>query len=469
MDPRHGDVRSTPMHAAPELLPLLDVLFDRLHPICRSITGPGLRETLDVLGEHMALERIQVPSGTKVLDWEVPEEWRPQSASLTGPDGTVITSFDATNLAIVNYSDAVDVEIDRDDLLTHLHTVPTLPDATPYVTSYYRRTWGFCLPQRVVDGLAPGIYRARIDTMFVDGALDMAHASLPGRTSSEVLLSTYCCHPSLANNELSGPLVMVALWHLLSQRERRFTYRFVVAPETIGSICYLDRFGDELMDTLHAGLVLTCLGGPDLPLSYKRSRRGNSPIDVVTEHVFRSEARGALRPFDPSSGSDERQFCSPGFDLPVGQMSRMVYGQYAGYHNSFDTKEAMGIDALVDSARRIDRLLQALEIDGYYVNQNPYGEPKLDKHGLYPTMNSENHRASSGEQLIDGRVRLDQMLHILSGSDGVTQLSSIADVMGCGVLDLDHSVRELRERGLLAGPFDEPNPLARPRTRSEVD
>ena len=440
---------------------LLDETFDELFPLCRSITGDGLRRTLSIIGRHVPLEQHSFPTGYRAFDWEVPHEWRISAARLTGPDGGVICDFDRSNLEVMNYSTPVDEELDLEALRPHLHTAPHVPDAVPYVTSYYRRRWGFCLSHRVLETLEPGTYHAYVDSELLPGALDLADCVLPGEEAGEVLLTSYVCHPSLANNELSGPLVLMALYRRLAERaRRRFTYRFVWAPETIGSICYLSAVGKRLKEVVHAGLVLTCLGGDENGLSYKLSRRGDAAADRVVTHLFDVGAiDGEVREFDPSSGSDERQFCSPGFDLPVGQMARTVYGCYDGYHNSFDTKERMSIAALQRSVDELEIVLDALELDGYYVNLKPYGEPKLDKYDLYPDMNAPSTWRMSAPGLIDDRERLAAILGILSMADGTKTLTAIAAALGRSIFDIAPIVGRLCEAGLLAGPSSEPQEL----------
>jgi len=434
----------------------MDALFDRLFPICRSITGPGLRETLSILGEYLPLDLFGVPSGTQVFDWTIPLEWRIREAWLAGPDGRKIVDFADHNLHVVNYSAPIDRKLPLEELKPHLHSIPHLPGAIPYVTSYYKERWGFCLPHAVLEKLEPGEYHAYIDSEFVSGELNYAHAVLPGKSEREILISTYVCHPSLANNELSGPLVAAFLYRRLAAwPSREFTYRFVFVPETIGSIAYLSRFGDTLRERVYAGLVLTCLGGPH-PLSYKMSRRGDAPIDKTVAKLFRSgEISGEIRPFTPAYGSDERQYCSPGFNLPVGQLARSVYGTYEGYHNSLDDKSFMTIEALVRSLDETEKILRALELDGYYRNRYPYGEIKLDKHGLYPDMNAPSTAGLSGNDLRDNRLRLNRILHVLNYSDGTYSLADIADKCGCGLLELEEIVAILKDKGVLEGPFRE--------------
>jgi aminopeptidase-like protein len=417
--------------------------FEELLPLPRSITGPGLRESLQILQQDIPLTIENVPSGTSVFDWEIPPEWRINDARLTGPGGEVYVDFDETNLAVMNYSEPVDETLLLEDLDEHLYTIADQPAAIPYVTSYYERNWGFCLPHSRYESLPEGEYHAYIDAeLDPDGALNYGHTVLKGQTDREILLSTYLCHPSLANNELSGPLVMTSLYKWLAAREnRKYTYRFVVVPETIGSLSYLSRYGVHLQDNLVAGLVLTCLGGPADRLSYKQSRRGDTLIDEVVHHVDEHTPQGfRFRRFD-TRGSDERQYCSPGFNLPVGQFARTVYGGYPEYHTSLDNKEFMTIDALVESAEEIATVIETLEYGGYYCNQEPFGEPMMSKRNLYPTVNEpENH---------DQRKFIKKMMRILNYSDGTHSIIEIAEKYDTTVDDLMLAINQLQEAGLL--------------------
>lgn len=424
-------------------------LFDRLFPITRSITGPGLRQSLDIFGEYMPLCRDRVASGTAVFDWIVPQEWALKRATLTGPDGELIADSDRSNLQVVNYSVPVDVELDLDELQPHLHSIPDQPDLIPYVTSYYRDSWGFCLAHTARQALRPGRYRAVIQSRKYDGGVDFADCVLPGQTDREVMLSSYLCHPSLANNELSGPLVLLGLFDRISRwKRRRFSYRFVLAPETIGSLCYLSRHGERLKECLASGLVLTCLGGPAETLSYKASRRGTSTLDALVARLGADEGY-VVRPFTPISGSDERQYCSPGFNLPMGQMGRTLYGDYGGYHTSGDDKAFMGIGSLVDAIDRIEALLRRHEYAGVFVNQAPYGEAQLGRRGLYPSVNSPTTWAASSDRVVDSRTLLNRILTVLSDCDGEHRMIDIAARLDCHLDDLMPVVDRLEAEGLL--------------------
>lgn len=445
------------MNHTPEFK-LLDGLFDRLFPLLRSITGPGIEQSYAILSEHMPLELMSIPSGTKVFDWTVPPEWACRSARLTDPSGKVVCDLTMSNLHVLNYSDRVNTSLPLAELQKHLHSLPHLPDAVPYVTSYYNRTWGFCVSDRVRQGLKnDGMYRAEIDADFSEGKVSLAHTFLEGQSNREILLSSYLCHPSLANNELSGPLVLLGLYRRISQwPNRHHRFRFVLNPETIGSLCYLHLHGEHLKTHLDAGLVLTCLGGAAKQLSYKSSRREDATVDRLARHW---NARGEplrLRPFTPAGGSDERQYCSPGFNLPVGQMARDVYGEYSGYHNSLDTKDSMTIEALVDSIDRIEHFLKELDQSGPWQNLFPHGEPQLGHRGLYPTLNSANTWKTSSDEIFDGRVILERILYMLNYSDGQNDLISIAGRCGCTVADLLPVVRCLQESGLLAPTEENP-------------
>lgn len=431
----------------------LESLFDELFPICRSVAGEGFRSSLAIFQRHMPLEIETVPTGTAVFDWTVPPEWNIRSARLTGPDGQIIADLAQSTLAVVNYSEPVNRRLSLADLRPHLHSLPAHPDAIPYVTSYYKRTWGFCLSDRALQSLPEGEYHALIDSEFsTEGGVQFGHCVLAGDSANEILLTSYLCHPSLANNELSGPLVLLGLFDRIRRwPRRRFTYRFLLNPETIGSLCFLHRYSGHLREKLVSGIVLTCLGGPSPTLSYKMSRKGNSLTDRTLQYLREKEGRPLeIRPFDPTCGSDERQYCSPGFNLPVGQIVRTAYGQYAEYHTSLDTKEFMGIPNLVRSIDGIEEILQAIEAAGRFVNLKPYGEPQLGPRGLYPNMNSAATRAKSTDVVIDARQFLNRVLTVLSYTDGNNDMMEIAVRCGCRLAELAEVVSKLEDAGLLA-------------------
>ena len=428
---------------------LLDTTFDRLFPVFRSITGKGIEESMRIIGEHIPFSYHYVPTATKVFDWTVPAQWECTSAVLTGPEGAVIADISDSNLHVVNYSSPVDADLTLEELAPHLYSLPGLPTAIPYVTSYYERSWGFCIPHHIRESLKPGLYHAKINSTFSDGNIMIADTVLPGDCKEEILLTSYMCHPSLANNELSGPLVLLGLYlRLCKWSRRRYSYRFVLHPETIGSLCYLHLKGKHLLDNVVSGMVLTCLGGPSGRLSYKKSRQENAPIDRLAL-LWKDGQKIDIHEFTPCSGSDERQYCSPGFDLPIGQMARTVYAAYDGYHNSLDNKEFMKIDSLVDSVDMLENFLLELDNSGVFLNLSPYGEPQLGKRGLYPNINSASIWKNSDHGDLASGALLYRILMVLNYSDSCRDMIDIARKCSCSVSQLKDVVDVLEKKELL--------------------
>lgn len=413
--------------------------FDRLWPLLRSITGDGVRATHDILAEIVDLTRIEIPSGTTVFDWTVPKEWRVREAYVVTPFSKRILDVETNNLHLLNYSVPFRGSVSRAELDDHLYSDPTNPAAIPYRTSYYSERWGFCIAQVERDALPDGEYQVVVDTELFDGSMTISEAVLPGREGSEVLISTYTCHPSMANNELSGPLVAAGLYRRLAQMaDRRLTYRFVFLPETIGSIAYLTMRGDVLRDRLLAGYVLTCIGDRG-PFHYKRSRRSDTAADRAAVHVLQHDPvnRGSgIIDFFPS-GSDECQYCSPGFDLPVGSLMRTMYGQYEGYHSSLDNREAISFEAMDASIELCLRVCQTLEWNQTFISTQPFGEPQLGRRGLYPTV---------GGPVEEG---IHAMLWVLNLSDGRHDLLAIADRSGLPISELYAAATRCATAGLL--------------------
>lgn len=441
----------------------MDELFDQLFPICRSITGEGVRETIDILQAYIPLTMHGVKTGSEVFDWEIPKEWVIREAWIKDERGNEIINMKNSNLHVVNYSEPINAVLSLEELKKNIHSIPHLPEAIPYVISYYKERWGFCMTQNQLEKLVEGNYHVYIDSEKIDGELNYAHAILPGKSQKEILISTYICHPSMANNELSGPIVAAFLYNRLKKWENReFTYRFVFIPETIGAITYLHQHGKELQEKLYSGVVLTCLGGKDMPLSYKKSRNENAPLNNLMDYVVNKEQKEfQIRPFTPLYGSDERQYCSPGFNLPVGQFSKMMYGAYAGYHNSLDNKETMTIEALLDSLNDIENILKLQELNGYYINLKPFGEPKLGKYDLYPDINAPALRGRSSNKVLDNRQQLNQILTLLNYSDGEHRLTDLAKNLGYDLGDYAISIEALKEHSLLEGPFFEKGEILR--------
>lgn len=415
--------------------------FDRLWPILRSLTGAGVRESHDILGELLPLARFEIPSGTPVFDWTVPPEWVVREAYVVTPDGQRILDVRENTLHLVNYAVPFRGRLSRDELEAHLYSLPEQPDAVPYVTSYYTPRWGFCLAHRERERLPEGTYEVVVDTEHVGGSrggsLTLSEAVLPGETDEEVLLSTYTCHPSLANNELSGPLVTAFLYRRLALWERRrYTYRFAFVPETIGALAYLTLRGDGFKRRLAAGYVVTC-AGDDAPFTYKRSRRGDTLADRAALHVLGRFPDTKVRAFFPQ-GSDERQYGSPGFDLPVGSIMRSVYGTYPEYHTSLDNRDFISFAALQGSVDVYEGVLRALEHNGRFRNLAPYGEPNLGRRGLYPARGTER-----------PEERVAATLWVLNYSDGLHDLLQIAELSGLNVGVLADAARACVGAGLL--------------------
>jgi len=393
----------------------MHALAKELFPICRSITGAGLRETLDILGRGLPLERHRVASGTRVFDWTIPKEWNIREAWIRDPHGNRVVDFAESNLHVVNYSAPIHARMSLAALRSHLHTLADRPRWIPYRTSYYEPTWGFCMEQARAQRLAEGEYEVKIDSSLADGHLDWAELVLPGESDDEVLFSCHACHPSLANDNLSSLAVATRLARLLQGARRRYTYRFLFIPGTIGAIAWLAA-NEQRVGAIRHGLVLACLGDPG-PFTWKCSRQGNTPIDRTVEFVLRrSDRKWEKRPFTPY-GYDERQYNSPGFNLPVGRLTRTPNGEYPEYHTSADDLSLIRPDALADSLDVLLQIVEVVEGDRVYRNTQPKCEPQLGRRGLYGALGG----------LTDPGTRSLAMLWVLNLSDGRHSLLDIAE------------------------------------------
>jgi aminopeptidase-like protein len=416
----------------------LFAMVAELYPICRSITGDGVRATLEVVGRELDLEVHEVPTGTQVLDWTVPREWNVRDAWVAGPDGKRVIDFQASNLHLMGYSVPVRATMGLAELRRHLHTLPERPDWVPYRTSYYAERWGFCASQRLVDSLPDGDYEVRVDTTLADGHLTYGEHLVEGDSDEEVLVSCHVCHPSLANDNLSGIAVATRLAGLLARSRPRYSYRFLFVPGTIGSITWLARNEDRL-DRVRHGLVLACLGDPG-GFTYKRSRRGDAEIDRAVAHVLaRSGRPHRVVDFTPY-GYDERQYCSPGFDLPVGCLTRSTWAGYPEYHTSADDLDLVRPEHLQDSLEACWAVLQVLEGDRRYLNLSPKGEPQLGRRGLYGSIGGRS----------DAEERQLAMLWVLNLSDGSHSLLDVADRAGLPFTLVAEAAAALEGVGLLA-------------------
>lgn len=417
----------------------LYALCERLYPICRSITGPGVRETLAVLQEFADLEIGEVPSGTPVFDWTVPPEWRLKRAWLEGPDGRRVVDTADHNLHVVSYSVPVDRTLALDELQAHLHSLPDQPDAIPYRTSYFSETWGFCLPHRLRESLPAGEYRAVVDASLAPGALSYGEIFLPGESDREILISTHVCHPSLANDNLSGITVAthLAAHFAADPGPRRYGLRFVFVPGTIGAITWLAT-NEHRIGNMVAGLVLSGIGDPG-PFTYKKSRRGDGLMDRLFEARLTADASGEVRPYLPY-GYDERQYCSPGIDIAAGCLMRTPYGEYPEYHTSGDNLSLITADALAGSFELCRQVLADAQCVETYRNLSPKCEPQLGRRGLYDNVGGDNQ--SKTAQLA--------LLWLLSHSDGAHSTLDIHELSGIGLDVLDAAARRLEDADLLA-------------------
>jgi aminopeptidase-like protein len=390
-------------------------LATELFPICRSITGEGVRKTLRVLGQHIPLAVREIPSGTQAFDWAVPREWNIRGAFIARLDGRRVIDFADNNLHIVQYSKPLDAIMPLAELRRHLHSLPEHPEWIPYRTSYYNEDWGFCVTQRQRDELTDPSYRVVIDSSLETGHLTYGECVIRGEREEEVLFSCHICHPSLANDNLSGIAVATALARHLQQGPRRYCYRFLFIPGTIGSLTWLAQ-NETSIGLIRHGLVLSCLGDAG-NMTYKQSRRSDAAIDRIVTHVLRHDSDGhRITPFVPY-GYDERQYCSPGFNLPVGCLMRTPNGEYPEYHTSADNLALLHLGSLAHSLGILDRIVAVIEGEATYLNRNPKGEPQLGRRVLYNAMGGQ--RSAGFDQLA--------LLWVLNLADGRHSLLDMAE------------------------------------------
>jgi aminopeptidase-like protein len=411
--------------------------IEELYPICRSITGNGVRETLRRIKDLIPLQIHEVPSGTQVFDWTVPREWNIRDAWVKDASGHRVIDFQRSNLHVVSYSSPVRCRMSLAELRPHLHSLPDRPDWIPYRTSYYNETWGFCLTHRELESLRDEEYEVCIDSTLQEGGLSYGELVLEGKTANEILISCHVCHPSLCNDNLSGIAVAVALARELHYQRHRFTYRFLFIPGTIGAITWL-ALHEDAARRIHGGLVLAGIGDA-APLAYKKSRQGNSEIDCAVEHVLRHSGLPFLVTEFSPYGYDERQYCSPGFNLPVGRLSRSPHGQFPEYHTSADDLTFVRQESLADSLRACRDTIFILENNHSFLNLNPNCEPQLGKRGLYRAIGGN---ADAGESEL-------AMLWTLNLSDGGHSLLDIAQRSGLSFAAIHHAAQLLSEHGLL--------------------
>jgi aminopeptidase-like protein len=416
----------------------MHALVRDLYPICRSITGDGVRETLRRVGEHIPLKVREVPTGTRVFDWTVPKEWNIRDAYVKNSDGIKVIDFGKSNLHVLNYSTPIRKRMPLTELREHLYSLPDRPDWIPYKTSYHQERWGFCLTQKQLDGLREGNYEVVIDSSLEQGHLTYGECHLPGTSPDEVLISCHVCHPSICNDNLSGIALSTFLAKYLSGRSLRYSYRFIFIPGTIGAITWL-AMNEKDVGRIKHGLVVANVGDSG-KMNYKKSRRGNAEIDRAVAHVLEhSGSPYEVVDFSPY-GYDERQFCSPGFDLPMGSLTRTPWGRYPEYHTSADNLALVQPRYLADSLKTYLSVLDMLENNNCYLNQNPKCEPQLGRRGLYRTMggNVETKEAELA------------MLWVLNLSDGRHSLLDIAERSKLAFPAVHAAAGALEAAGLLA-------------------
>lgn len=422
----------------PDIGPIMHQLIADLYPLCRSITGSGVRATLDRLKAYIPLVCHEVPTGTQVFDWTVPKEWNIRDAYVKNSRGERVIDFRRSNLHVVNYSAPVRAKMPLAELRSHLHTLPEYPDWIPYRTSYYNDNWGFCLSHTQLQALPDDEYEVCIDASLAPGHLTYGEYYLAGQSRDEVLISCHVCHPSLCNDNLSGIALTTCFAKSLSTRALRYSYRFLFIPGTIGSITWLARNAVNVHRIKH-GLVVTSVGDAS-PFTYKKSRRGDTEIDQAVQHVLQHTGRNYhVIDFFPY-GYDERQYCSPGFNLPIGCFMRARHGQFPEYHTSADNLDFVRPEYLTESLSTLLSVVDVLEHNRRYLNQNPYCEPQLGKRGLY--------RALGGHS--DTKTYELAMLWVLNGSDGESTLLDIAEKSGLDFRLIKETAETLRQHQLLA-------------------
>jgi aminopeptidase-like protein len=412
-------------------------LIRRLYPVCRSLTGDGVRQTLAVLGELIDLEVREVPTGERVFDWTVPREWNIRDAWVADSSGRRVIDFRESNLHVVGYSRPVRERLTLEQLHPRLHSLPDRPDWIPYRTGYYADDWGFCVAHNVLQDLTDGEYEVCIDSSLTDGHLTYGEAYLPGAEENEILIHAHVCHPSMCNDNLSGIAVAAFLALRIAASARRYSYRFLFLPGTIGAITWLAR-NESRLSRISGGLVLSNAGDPGR-LTYKCSRQGGAEVDRAARLVLtRRQGGGDVIDFSPF-GYDERQYCSPGIDLPVGSLSRSSFGTYPEYHTSADDLRLVRADCLQDSLDATDEILQMMDQNRTYLNRSPKCEPQLGRRGLYDSLGGD----------ADRRERELALLWVLNLSDGAHSLLDVAERSGVSFNGIRWAAEALLDADLL--------------------
>jgi aminopeptidase-like protein len=412
-------------------------LIVELYPVCRSITGDGMRTSLLRIKECVGLTLHEVPTGTRVFDWLVPREWNIRNGYIRNSRGETVVDFRNSNLHVMSYSVPVKARMPLSELRHHLHSFPGQPDLIPYRTSYYTEDWGFCLSHAQLESLEEGEYDVLIDSSLEPGHLTYGEAYIPGEVTDEILISCHCCHPSMCNDNLSGMALTTFLAAGLSEGRRRLSYRFLFIPGAIGAITWL-ALNEETVSRIRGGLVVACVGDAG-PMTYKKSRRGDSEIDRAAAHVLKHSGKPfSIREFSPY-GYDERQYCSPGFNLPVGSLTRTPHGEFPQYHTSADNPDFVRAESLEESLAAYMEILEVVDTNQTYMNTNPHCEPELGRRGLYASTGGQTHTP-------DDQMAL---LWVLNLSDGNYSLLDIAERSGMTFQTISRAAGRLREHGLL--------------------
>ncbi len=432
----------------------LEKIFDQLFPICRSITGDGYRKSFNIIKKFIPFKKYKYQTGKKVFDWEIPKEWNVKNAYVKNLRDKKIIDFSQNNLHLMSYSTPVNKIMPLSELNKNLHSISSQPKYIPYVTSYYKKNWGFCLSHSQRLKLKNENYKVFIDSSLKKGFVEWGELLLKKTVKDNslkkdtILITSYLCHPSMANNELSGPLIQILLYLKLKKLKRRkFNYLFVINPETIGSICFIHKNLKYLKNKLISGIVLTCLGGPEKKLSYKLSRDGNSLLDKYFIQMAKNKKTN-IRKFD-TNGSDERQYCSSECNLPVGQLARTVYGKNKEYHTSADNKKFVRLKMFKETANEIFKFFQDNEKKNFLRRKQPYCEMQLGKRNLYPNINSPNTWVDSSDKILNSNDQLNIINTILSAADGKIALSDVDFNKRYSYKNKKNIYIKLKKRGLL--------------------
>lgn len=414
-------------------------LFQDLWNFPRSITGNGVRISLDILAKHIPINQFEYPTGQECFDWNIPEEWNINTAYIKDTNGNVLLNFDDNNLHLVSYSEPINKRISKKELFEHLYTLPEQPDAIPYRTSYYEKRWGFCIQHNKLENFKDEWYDVFIDSTFINGSLTIGECTLEGESEKTFLLSSYLCHPSMANNELSGPIALVlTAKYIMSLPFRRYTYKIVIAPETIGSIVYLSQNFEKMKNKIIGGLVVSQVG-INAPLIYKKTRNEESLINRTVENIFHTNNFNAdILNFDPNGGGDQRQYSSLGINLPIGYLGRSLGGNYPQYHTSLDDLSIISLEHMVETIEAICKMVDTIEANDYFVNTFPYCEPNLGKRGLYPTVGGTK-----------TTKKINAYKYLLGYADGDKDLLAISKLSNIDVNFLSECATELEQNGLL--------------------